>query len=62
MQELFHEVWEELAHCCQDQLHWTWNEEELYFQATCTCAKVHYLEPTDAVYSYEESDEEPDGY
>jgi len=62
MHDLFHEAWEELAACCGEPLAWAWNDEELYFEATCSCSNKHYLEPTDAIYSHEESDEEYNEY
>lgn len=59
MYDLFHEAWEELSLCCSEQLQWEWNDEELYFEAFCSCNNKHYLEPTDALYSHEESYGEP---
>ena len=57
MYDSFREAWEETASCCGETLFWTWNEDDLRFEAECSCQISHYLKPTDADYSMDETED-----
>jgi len=53
MSDEFDVMFESTSECCGDEMHWEWNDVELYFQSECSCMRRYTLRPVGAEIEHE---------